>query len=167
MSKKGDPRNLKWSAKAPIPYFPDTYDDDGNVTSRDPHCTAVATTQALLDSLDYAGGCYFQNGVTIFPNAFYTFGNMRRNILRGPGFANWDASVSKIWRLGERVRLQLRGEMFNVINHANFASGSVGGDLADPPSLGLANATPDVYAANPVVGSGGSRHIQLGAKVIW
>ncbi|HVO63870.1 MAG TPA: TonB-dependent receptor, partial [Terriglobales bacterium] len=128
----GNPNNLRWSAKAPIPYFPVVYDDNDNVISRPAICTSVATTPALLESLDYAGGCYAQNGVIIYPNAFYTFGNMGRNILRGPGFANWDASVSKIWHLGERFSLQLRGEMFNVLNHANFAGGSVGGDLTDP-----------------------------------
>jgi hypothetical protein len=164
---QGDPNKLRWSPTDSIPYFPDTYDDDGNVLSRSPVCTAVASTQALLDALDYAGGCYSQNGVTIYPNAFGTFGNMRRNILRGPGFVNWDASVTKSWHLTESVRLQLRGEMFNVINHANFASGSIGGDLTSPDSFGRANATPDVQAANPVIGSGGSRHIQLGAKIIW
>ena len=36
-----------------------------------------------------------------------------------------------------------------------------------PNDVGLATSTPDVYASNPVVGSGGSRHIQLGAKIIW
>jgi hypothetical protein len=80
---------------------------------------------------------------------------------------NWDASVMKIWNLSERVRVQFRGEMFNVANHANFALGSVGGDLTDPSSFGRANATPDVQVANPVIGSGGSRHIQLGVKFIW
>jgi hypothetical protein len=153
----GNPNNLRWSAKAPIPFF-------SNTSST---CTSVATTQALVDALDYVGGCYSQNGVTIYPNAFYTYGNMGRNILRGPGFGNWDASISKVWRLSERFKLQLRGEMFNVANHANFAGSSIGSDLSSPDSLGRANATPDVQAANPVIGSGGSRHIQLGAKVIW
>jgi len=83
---QGDPRNLRWSATEAIPHFENTYDDDGNVLTRDPHCTAVATTPALIESLDYVGYCYFQNGVTIYPQAFYTFGNMGRNILRGPGF---------------------------------------------------------------------------------
>jgi hypothetical protein len=154
---KGDPNNLKWSQNAPIPAFDPS----------SPVCQSVATTQALQDALNYAGNCYAQNGTIIYPNAFYTFGNMGRNILRGPGFANWDASISKSWRLTESARLQVRGEMFNVANHANFASGSVGGDLTSPSSLGRANATPDVQAANPVIGSGGSRHIQLGAKIIW
>jgi len=164
---QGDPRNLRWSATEAIPHFENTYDDDGNVLTRDPHCTAVATTPALIESLDYVGYCYFQNGVTIYPQAFYTFGNMGRNILRGPGFMNWDASVSKTWKIKERFSLQLRGEVFNVANHPNYSAGSVGPDLSDFSSFGRASATPDVYASNPVVGSGGSRHIQLGAKVIW
>jgi hypothetical protein len=92
---------------------------------------------------------------------------MGRNIFRGPGFINWDASVTKTWRLTERVKMQLRGEMFNVANHANFAPFSMGEELGDPSSLGRVNATPDVQTANPVIGSGGSRHIQLGVKFIW
>jgi hypothetical protein len=164
----GNPNRLKWSPTSAIPYFPVEYDPDtGDVVSRPSICTSVATTPALLESLDYAGGCYAQNGVIMYPNAFYTFGNMGRNILRGPGFANWDASISKVWHFNDRFSLQLRGEVFNVLNHANFAGGSVGGDLTDPSSFGRANATPDVQAANPVIGSGGSRHIQLGAKIIW
>jgi hypothetical protein len=163
---KGDPSNLKWSAKAPIPFLANTEDDEGNVI-RDPICTSVANTDALLESLDYAGGCYAQNGTILYPQAFYTFGNMGRNIMRGPGFVNWDASIGKSWKLSESVRVQFRGEMFNIANHANFASGSIGSELGSPESLGRAGATPDVQAANPVVGSGGSRHIQLGVKLIW
>jgi hypothetical protein len=162
---KGDPSNLKWSAKAPIPFLANTLDEDGNVIARNPICTSVSNTPQLLASLDIAGGCFAQNGTVLYPMAVGTFGNMGRNIFRGPGFVNWDASISKIWRFGEKVRLQVRGEMFNAANHANFAS--LSGDLSTPSSLGLATATPDVAASNPVVGSGGSRHIQLGAKIIW
>jgi hypothetical protein len=164
---KGPASNLKWSPNASIPFLENEYDDNGNATFRDPVCLSVATTQALIDSLDWAGGCYAQNGTILYPQAFYTFGNMGRNIMRGPGFLNWDASVSKVWKFTERLSLQLRGEVFNVANHPNFANSSIGSELGDPGSLGRANATPDVYVANPVVGSGGSRHIQLGAKLIW
>jgi hypothetical protein len=34
-------------------------------------------------------------------------------------------------------------------------------------NLGLARATPDVEASNPVIGSGGLRHVQLGLKLVW
>ena len=149
---KGDPSNLKWSATAPIPSF----------SSSDPVCLAVANTPALQESLAIAGNCYAENGTVIYPMAVGTFGNMGRNIFRGPGFVNWDASISKIWRLGEKVRLQVRGEMFNVANHANFAS--LSGDLSTPSGLGLATATPDVAAANPVIGSGGLAPHSTGSK---
>ena len=154
---QGNPNKLKTSAKGAIPFLDPS----------DPACQSVATTPALQESLGIAGGCYAQNGTIIYPQAVGTFGNMGRNILRGPGFVSWDASVSKLWKLGERFSMQLRGEMFNVANHANFADGSVGSDLSSPDSLGRSNATPDVQKANPVIGSGGSRHIQLGAKIIW
>jgi hypothetical protein len=163
----GSPKNLKWSASGAIPFLANTYDDNGNVLTRDPICAGVANTQALLDALDYAGGCFAQNGTILYPNGFYEFGNMGRNIFRGPGFVNLDASIGKIWRLNEKVRLQFRGEFFNLLNHPNFSPSSVGGDLTSPSSLGRANATPDIQAANPVVGSGGSRHIQLGVKLVW
>jgi len=155
---KGNPSNLKWSAKGAIPFL----------DASDPICQSVATTPELQYSLtEITGGCFAQNGTVIYPMALGTFGNMGRNIFRGPGFVNWDASISKVWRLTESIKLQLRGEMFNVANHANFANGSVGSDLTSPDSLGRADATPDVQVANPVVGSGGSRHIQIGAKIIW
>lgn len=51
-------------------------------------------------------------------------GNAGRNILRGPGFANVDFSLVKdtaIRQLGEAGRLQFRAEIFNILNHANFA----------------------------------------------
>jgi hypothetical protein len=153
----GDPRNLKWSASSSIPFLaPD-----------DPTCLAVANTAALQEALNFAGGCFAQNGTVIYPNAFFTYGNMGRNIFRGPGFVNWDASIAKIWRVNEKLKLQFRGEVFNLLNHPNFSPSSIGGDLTSPSSLGRVSETPDVWAANPVIGSGGSRHIQLGLKLIW
>src|SRR5262249_6493649 len=50
-----------------------------------------------------------------------TFGNTPRNFLRGPGFANVDLSLVKNQSLMGRTRLQLRLEVFNVLNRANFA----------------------------------------------
>lgn len=49
-----------------------------------------------------------------------TFGNVGRNSLRGPGFNSLDLALFKNVPLNERVRLQLRGEAFNVLNHTNF-----------------------------------------------
>jgi len=125
----------------------------------------VATTPGLLLATQVAGGCFAQNGTILYANAPYTYGNMGRNILRGPGFVNWDASIGKFWQIKENLKLQFRAEFFNILNHPNFAG--VRGDLTTPDEFGRANTTPDVGASNPVIGSGGSRHIQLGLKLVW
>lgn len=44
-----------------------------------------------------------------------------RNILRGPGTSNWDMSLQKTVPFGEKARLKLRGEAFNVFNHTQFS----------------------------------------------
>jgi hypothetical protein len=129
-------------------------------------CAATATTPALLDSLDF-NGCYQIGNTLLVPPAFGTFGNMGRNIFRGPKFVNWDGSVSKSWKINEHLKLQLRGEFFNLLNHPNFDVFTMRRNLFSPRTLGVVRFTPDVGESNPVIGSGGSRHIQLGAKLVW
>jgi hypothetical protein len=51
-------------------------------------------------------------------------GNAGRNILTGPGITNLDFSIFKnnhIRRISENFNVQFRVEMFNILNHANFA----------------------------------------------
>jgi hypothetical protein len=48
------------------------------------------------------------------------FGNSGIGILRGPGMANVDVNVSKIFRITESQSLQFRSEFFNLLNHENF-----------------------------------------------
>jgi hypothetical protein len=52
------------------------------------------------------------------------------------------------------------------LNHPLFSTSSIQKDLYSG-SFGEVRGTPDVWASNPVIGSGGSRHIQLGVKIIW
>lgn len=53
-------------------------------------------------------------------NAIGTIGLMGRNRLRVPGFWNADYSIFKEFNMTERVRIQARGEMFNVFNHTRL-----------------------------------------------
>jgi hypothetical protein len=52
--------------------------------------------------------------------ALYTFGSAPRNSVVGPGYANLDISLAKMWDLQEPLRLEFRWETFNVLNRANF-----------------------------------------------
>jgi hypothetical protein len=48
------------------------------------------------------------------------WGNLGRDTLIGPALATWDFSAVKDMKVGERVNLQFRAEIFNLLNRANF-----------------------------------------------
>lgn len=68
-----------------------------------------------------------QGGVPLF-----TYGDMGRNVLRGPGINDWDISIMKNFRLTESKSLQFQSNFFNAFNHVQFYGptsngGSLGG----------------------------------------
>ncbi|MDR3792243.1 MAG: carboxypeptidase regulatory-like domain-containing protein [Terracidiphilus sp.] len=70
-----------------------------------------------------------------------SFGNAGRNIVRGPNYYNMDASLSRIFKVYDRVNLNLRLEAFNVFNHPFFNSFTTANPNSS--SFGWANATAD------------------------
>jgi len=111
------------------------------------------------------------------------FGTLGRNSLRGPNFRNFDFSLVKITSLGERLKLHLRADVFNLFNHPNFANpwlptffaaadpNGIGDGTTGPlgQSLGFLpiTSTVDVGLGNPILGGGGPRSIQFAAKLTW
>ena len=91
-----------------------------------------------------------------------TFGNTPRNFLRGPGFANVDLSMVKNQVLAGSAKLQLRLEVFNLLNRANFAvpTRAVFAGAAQ-------NETPLTTAGQVTRTANTSRQIQLGIKVLY
>src|SRR6516164_9352549 len=160
----GNPSDFT-STPVGIPFFPGT---------SNPACAAKAlaldggnpgNATASLTSF----GCYAVGNSIMVPPPLGQFGTMGRNVFRDTGFRTWDLSVAKNWKLTERWNMQFRAEFFNILNHPNFANpygGQNGYGLNDPSvqPFGCGCATPDVAAANPVIGSGGSRAVQLGLK---
>jgi hypothetical protein len=68
-----------------------------------------------------------QGGVPLF-----TYGNMGRNVLRGPGINDWDISIMKNFNITESKSVQFQSNFFNAFNHVQFYgptsnAGSVGG----------------------------------------
>ena len=55
-----------------------------------------------------------------------TYGNIGRNAFRTPPYLQFDSQLSRIFPIGERFSLALRLEAFNVLNHPDFALGSIG-----------------------------------------
>ena len=93
-------------------------------------------------------------------------GNAGRNILIGPGVTSLDFSLFKnnyIKRISEQFNIQFRAEIFNIINHPNFAppANPTNTDIFDGtgnpnPSLGFLTKTTTT-----------AREIQFAIKVIF
>jgi hypothetical protein len=49
-------------------------------------------------------------------------GNLGRNTIRGPGFAQVDMALSKTFKIGERISATLRGDMYNALNRVNLSN---------------------------------------------
>jgi hypothetical protein len=105
-----------------------------------------------------------------------TIGTCGRNAFRGPGFRQWDFNIVKTTKVTERMSLQLRFEVFNLLNHPNFnpfpSSSTISASkLSDPipTEVNFSNysQTPDIAAGNPFLSQGGPRAAQIGAKIIF
>lgn len=94
---------------------------------------------------------WFDTSVFLFPRPG-SFGNAGRNILEGPGFENFNASLVKRTPLGERLNLQLRAEVFNLLNHPNF---NLPDNFLGSPTFGRVTSARD------------PRRFQFGAKLTF
>jgi len=91
-----------------------------------------------------------------------TIGNTPRHFLRGPGFANVDMSLVKNQAVGVNTRVQIRLEVFNILNRANFATPTrpvfAGANQNEAPLATAGKVTRTVNS---------SRQLQLGVKLIF
>ncbi len=94
---------------------------------------------------------WFNTAAFISPAAG-TFGNAGRNTLTGPGVNTLDTAVSRRFTLPKDVNVQVRLEMFNVLNHANFL---LPNRIVDSPLFGT------------ISGAGAARQGQIAVKVAW
>jgi hypothetical protein len=79
---------------------------------------------------NYTGQAVFGGGTRttaewLDPAAFstpaaYTFGNVGRNTVYGPGMQTMDLALVRSFALAERLRMEVRGEAFNALNHSNW-----------------------------------------------
>jgi hypothetical protein len=80
------------------------------------------TTAPLLYPFDPANPATTCDPATNSNFCTTNFGDLGRNIYRGPHQQNWDFSLIKNFHLGERQALRFTTDFFNIWNHANFAN---------------------------------------------
>jgi len=115
-----------------------------------------------------------KNPVTKLPDPGCAGGPVSRNKFPGPNFRNVDVSVIKNIPIKERFSLQLRADMFNMLNRVNFASGvgSVGTSChedftAHVCKAGFGQVTDTIGDFNgaPGLGPGEQFNMQLAVKL--
>jgi hypothetical protein len=92
------------------------------------------------------------------------FGNVSRDSNRAPGELDFDASVSKDFKIWEALNFQFRVDAFNVINHTNFQSPS--GAL----TVTAVGATPTFSTSSgfgKITGTQPNRTMQLSARFFF
>ena len=92
------------------------------------------------------------------------YGNAGRSSVPGPGLATWDFSVLKNATIHERLQLQFRLEIFNLLNRANFNTPNL--IVFTPPTA--TNASGLSGTAGAITGtSTTARQVQFGLKLLW
>jgi hypothetical protein len=108
----------QYQTGAPIPFVNGSTSSPGDyvyfgdkivLNNRETNTTAFSTS-----AFDTKAADQFQYHIRTFST---TFGNLRQD-----GINQWDASALKQFAIGERAYFQLRGEAYNVVNHATFAA---------------------------------------------
>ena len=94
-----------------------------------------------------------------------SIGTLGRNVVRGPGELDLDFSIGRQFDLTERLKLKIRAEALNALNHTNFQPPSATNNMA----LALAtNASGQPYFNSPNFGlintAYPSRFLQLVAR---
>ncbi len=145
-----------------FPFSPQlSYNPSNNGDTRNPvrpFANPAFTGPAVLGSPNqwFNPAAFLAPANTVANGGFY--GNVGRNTLIGPGLATWDFSVLKEMRIRERLSLQFRAEIFNLLNRTNFnqPNAIVFTPSGVSPTAGVITST-----------STTSRQVQFGLKLLW
>jgi hypothetical protein len=131
-----------------ISVFGDTA-NSGTVLGENP-IRANLTGQPIFPSGTRTAAQWFNPAAFATPAAF-TFGNVGRNTVYGPGMQTLDLALARSFELTERAKFQFRAEFFNALNHTNLGTPD---RFVNTPQFGTISE-----AATP------GRQIQLSARV--
>jgi Carboxypeptidase regulatory-like domain/TonB dependent receptor len=155
-----------YQASAGSPFTPVIAGDPLGTRSSDPYDVPnrVASQDCARPVNSHQPLSYIKLSCFTFPNPVNILGNVSRSSVIGPGLSTLDSSLFKesyVGRISSAFMIQTRVEVFNILNHPNFAAP-------------LDHRTVFDALGNPVNGAGQidttatpSRQMQLGLKVIW
>jgi hypothetical protein len=122
--------------------------------------TDISLTGVTADRPNFVGSSnYYPHTLATWfdPTSFVrqptgTFGNAGRDSIVNPGNINWDLSLNREFHMKENMRLEMRADFFNVMNHANWSA----------PTVSITSAQ-----FGQVTSFGGPRLIQMALKLYF
>ena len=131
-----------------ISVFGDTA-NSGTLLGENP-IRANYTGQPIFGNGTRTSDAWFNPAAFSTPAAF-TFGNVGRNTVYGPGMQTLDVALHREFAVTEKLRFQIRGELFNALNHTNLGTPN---RFVNTPQFGTITE-----AATP------GREVQLGMRL--
>jgi hypothetical protein len=112
-----------YQAQTGFPFTISVFGDTANAgTLPGEHPVRANSTGApVFDSRSRTTARWFNTQAFAAPPAF-TFGTVGRNSVYGPGLQTLDVALDRELRLSDRVRVRIRGEFFNTLNHTNLGT---------------------------------------------
>ena len=126
----------------------------GNLVNQRPNAVPGVDPYPASQSVDG----WFNPGAFASP-APGTFGNLARGSVVGPSLAEADLSLRKDYPIDERRTLQLRFDLFNVLNHPNFAQPNT--------TFGTTSFGTIFQTAGNTIGLGTSRQVEVVLRLMF
>ena len=106
-----------------MPFTISVYGDTANAgtTLGENPIRANYTGQPVFPAGTHTSEEWFNTAAFVSPPA-YTFGNVGRNTVEGPGMQVADIALSREFHLLESLHLQIRAEGINALNHTNYGT---------------------------------------------
>src|SRR5262249_20801074 len=112
---------FRWAQGTPFNVFadPTICNCPGNIPTGAPASLTGSPVGAITPPLAAPFQSVSSNFGAPVPN---TLGILGRNALRGPNFANYDFSLIRSFVVHEQIKVQIRGEAYNITNSPHFAN---------------------------------------------
>jgi TonB-dependent receptor-like protein len=128
----------------------------------------IAGVPEWIDNPNVAGGRQLNPAALVVP-ASDVQGNAGRNALRGFDVVQTDLSTRRSFRIAEKADLVFRADLFNALNHPNFANpvSTIGSGLFGISTATRANSDfgGGAFGLNSIFNTGGPRAVQLSLKL--
>jgi hypothetical protein len=125
-----------WTIQTGMPYNISVSSDTANTTGGGVYRPNVIGAASSNCGDGHLTGCISSSAFALIPTGVYEYGNAGRNLLHGPPMFNMNFSLFKNFPIKERLKFQIRIELFNAFNEPNFSNPSAVFGTASFGSIG-------------------------------